>query len=161
MRDYGEERHWKQAARAIVKARIQSPIDTTAKLAQALAPLLRYKSNKKGINPLTLIFQGLRIAVNGELDVLEAFLPWAIGRLPPGKRLAVITFHSLEDRIVKQAFQWAAMDKVSTSGVGGVFLDKTPIAKIITRKPIICTDEEARENPRARSAKLRILEKLP
>lgn len=158
-RDYGEEKQWRQAARAIVKARAVKPMKTTLDLAEVLKPALFFKA-KKGINPLTLVFQGLRICVNGELEVLENILPEAISLLSPGGRLAVITFHSLEDRIVKNAFRFAASDKFDTSGIAGVFLDKDPVVKILTRKPVGPSDEELGLNPRSRSAKLRVVEKL-
>ncbi len=157
-RDYGEEKQWRLAARTIVKAREEKPIRTTRELVAVLNPIFSWK--KKGINPLTLIFQGLRIAVNRELDVLEKLLPQALERLNPGGRLSVISFHSLEDRIVKNLFRYAADDKVSTSGIGGVFLDKKPTIEQVTRKPIVPTDEEIQVNPRSRSAKLRVAEKL-
>lgn len=158
-RDYGEERKWRVAARGIVQARFEKPFVTTTDLATVLKPLFPWNP-KKGINPLTLIFQALRIAVNDELGRLSAFLSKAIDALAPGGRLAVISFHSLEDRMVKQAFQLAASDKWDTSGIGGVFQDKDPTVAIITRKPIIATDAEIDLNPRSRSAKLRVVEKL-
>jgi 16S rRNA (cytosine1402-N4)-methyltransferase len=98
--------------------------------------------------------------VNAELEVLETVIPEAIELLNSGGRLAVISFHSLEDRIVKNAFRFAADDKMSTSGIGGMFLDKDPIVKLITRKPIVPSDEEIETNPRSRSAKLRVIEKI-
>jgi 16S rRNA (cytosine1402-N4)-methyltransferase len=158
LRDYGEEKQWKQAARTIVRARTEKPITTTKQLADVLMPIFRKPF--KSINPLTLIFQGLRICVNRELEVLEKILPLAISRLKPGGILAVISFHSLEDRIVKNIFRFAASDKHNTSGIGGVFLDKTPEVKILTKKPLQAEDEELAENPRSRSAKLRVIEKL-
>lgn len=158
LRDYGEEKQWRQAARVILKAREEKPIRTTKELAAVLNPIFSWK--KKGINPLTLIFQGLRIAVNRELDVLEKMLPQALNCLSPGGRLSVISFHSLEDRIVKNVFRYEADDKESSSGIGGVFIDKKPTVKILTRKPIVPTEEEIASNPRSRSAKLRVVEKL-
>lgn len=160
-RDYGEERQWKAAARTIVNARETKPFITTHDLKSVLYPVLS-RFAKKGIHPLTLIFQGLRICVNSELEVLENFLPKAIDFLAPGGRLAVISFHSLEDRIVKDQMRLAASDKWETSGLGGgLFRDKKPSVKLITKKPIIPTEEEIKKNPRSRSAKLRIAEKLP
>lgn len=157
-RDYGEEKQWRTAARAIVTARSTTPIMTTHELANILRPHFFWK--KKGVNPLTLIFQALRICVNRELEVLENFIPKAIDRLSAGGRLAIISFHSLEDRIVKNAFRYAASDKESSSGIGGVFLDKDPVAVLVNRKPLCPQDEEIAANPRSRSAKLRVLEKL-
>lgn len=158
LREYGEEKQWRMAARAIVSAREKEPIRTTKQLAAILNPLFSWK--KKGINPLTLIFQGLRIAVNRELDVLASMLPQALDCLVKGGRLSVISFHSLEDRIVKNCFRYAADDKENTSGLGGIFLDKEPMIQILTRKPVSPSDEEIQSNPRSRSAKLRVVEKL-
>lgn len=156
-RRYGEEPQSKRAARMIVEARKHHPIKTTLQLATLLEPLVpRYKQR---IHPATLVFQALRIAVNDELGVLEAILPVALNLLKPQGILAVITFHSLEDRIVKEFFREQASDKVSTSGIGGMFIDKEPTVKILTRKPITAQEDEIAENPRSRSAKLRAVEK--
>lgn len=158
-RDFGEEKQWKAAVRAIVKSRLTRPFKTTQDLVDVLVPALRFKA-KKGINPATLVFQALRIAVNRELEVLEKVLPIAFSLLTPGGRLAIITFHSLEDRLVKNYFRFVASDKYDTSGIGGMFLDKTPEGTILTRKPIGPEEKEIQENPRSRSAKLRVIEKL-
>lgn len=154
---YGEEKKWRLAAHTIVQARQKAPILTTFALAAVLKPIFPWK--KKGVNPLTLIFQALRICVNRELEVLEKVLPLAIELLKPGGRLAVISFHSLEDRLVKNIFRQAASDKVDTIGIGGLFLDKEPTVDLITRKPICASEEEIGKNPRSRSAKLRVIEK--
>ena len=156
--DFGEEKQGRQAARAIVKARLHKPLKTTKDLATVLYPVLKAKA-KKTINPLTLVFQALRIVVNGELEALEKVLPQAIQRLRPGGRLAVISFHSLEDRLVKNIFQYEASDKENTSGLAGLFIDKTPSVTLVTRKPLMATDNEIAQNPRSRSAKLRVVEK--
>lgn len=158
-REYGEEKKWRLAAHAIVQARKQKPILTTLDLVEVLKPFFPWNP-KKGINPLTLIFQALRIAVNQELNVLEIFLPKAIDYLSESGRLAVISFHSLEDRITKNAMRLAASDKWNTSGIGGLFQDKKPIVSLTTKKPIGPTEEEVELNSRSRSAKLRIVEKL-
>lgn len=157
-RVYGEEKKWRAAARAIIYARKENPIRTTQELVAVLQRVL-YK--QKGIHPATLIFQGLRICVNRELEVLEKVLPEAIEWLAPEGRMGVITFHSLEDRIVKQIFRFSASDKENTVGFAGVFLDKEPIVSSVTRKPLVAGLEEIRMNPRSRSAKLRVIEKLP
>lgn len=150
-RDYGEVKPWRKCAALVVEAR---PYRTTEDLVRVLEPfLMRFK--KPGLHPLTLVFQGLRIAVNSELDVLRETLPVAIDKLNPGGVIGVISFHSLEDRIVKNTLRFAASDKYDTSGVGGVFHDKEPLVDIITRKPITATEDEMEENPRSRSAKLR------
>jgi 16S rRNA (cytosine1402-N4)-methyltransferase len=157
-REYGEEKQWRAAARVIVNAREEQSIETTHELANILKPIFFWK--KKGINPLTLIFQALRICVNRELEVVEKIIPEAISCLSSGGRLAIISFHSLEDRIVKNAFRYAASDKEDTFGIGGVFINKTPLVKMVTRKPIEASDQEVARNPRSRSAKLRVIEKI-
>lgn len=157
-RDYGEEKQWRRAARAIVQARNVKPFATTHDLVNVLHPVL-YRLCKKGLHPLTLVFQALRICVNRELAVIEAILPIAVKRLAPQGRLAVITFHSLEDRIVKHTFQDYASDKVDTAGIGGMFLSKEPLVDLRTRKPIVASEEEISINPRSRSAKLRVAQK--
>lgn len=158
-RDYGEEKQWRAAARAIVQARQGKPFTKTSDLKAVLLPVLA-RHAKKGIHPLTLTFQALRICVNRELEVLEAFLPKAFNFLAPGGRLAVISFHSLEDRIVKTEMRLAASDKWETSGLSGLFRDKTPTVKLVTKKPLEASEEEIQMNPRSRSAKLRVVEKL-
>jgi 16S rRNA (cytosine1402-N4)-methyltransferase len=162
LRDYGEERHWRAAAHAIVLARQQRPLVTTTDLKNVLMPVLARYRKKKDIHPLTLVFQALRICVNRELDVLKQVLVTAIDLLAPKGRLCVISFHRLEDRLVKTAMQWAGSDKWDTAGLGGsgLFQNKTPTVQLITKKPIEPSEEEKRLNPRCRSAKLRVIEKL-
>lgn len=155
---YGEEKQSRRAAYAICKARELKPFETTLELASCIEKSI--KKIKWDIHSATKIFQALRIAVNGELDHLENLLPQAVKLLNQGGRLAVITFHSLEDRIVKQSFAYHASDKESTSGIGGMFLSKEPILKLVTRKPQEADETEVRSNPRSRSAKLRVIEKL-
>ncbi len=159
-RDYGEEKHWRLAARLIVQAREQRLLETTKDLSNLLWPVLaRY--SKKSIHPLTLIFQALRICVNQELEVLEQFLAKAMDCLAPKGRLAIISFHSLEDRMVKTQMRLAASDKWETSGLGGgLFRDKKPTVALMTKKPIEPSEEECQLHPRSRSAKLRVVEKL-
>lgn len=152
---YGEEKQARKIARAICKER---PFYRTLELAKCIAGHVKRK--RWDIHPATQTFQALRIAVNKELERLEQFLIAALQALKSGGRLAVITFHSLEDRIVKQRFVYEASDKESTSGIGGVFLSKEPRIKILTKKPIEASEEEVKLNPRSRSAKLRVIEKL-
>jgi 16S rRNA (cytosine1402-N4)-methyltransferase len=159
-RDFGEERYWRRAAKEICKKRKEHPIETTFALKECLDPIWPAYRKRQGIDPITKIFQALRIEVNGELDCVTNFLPQAIDLLNPGGRLAVISFHSLEDRLVKRAFQEASSDKVSTSGRGGVFLDKEPIVRAVSRGAIAPSEKEIAVNRRSRSAKLRIIEKL-
>lgn len=157
---YGEEPKAFLAAKAICKARNEKPIATTKDLADLIEKALGKNYKKLHLHPATLIFQALRLAVNRELEVLEKALPLALSLLKPKGRLAVISFHSLEDRIVKQFFQQEALDKERTSGLSGLFIDKDPTIKILSRKPLIADDEEIKLNPRSRSAKLRVIEKI-
>jgi len=143
-RDYGEERQARRAAEAIVLARKKRRIETTAELIEIVKPVLKWGK----IHPATLIFQALRIVVNDELGELERGLDVAIKRLSPGGRLAVISFHSLEDRIVKHRLR----DDVGTKWEPGML-------KILTKKPILPSEIECKQNPRSRSAKLRVAEK--
>jgi len=142
---FGEERYSRRVARAIVNARTEAPIDTTGRLAAIVRRAVPHRGHQR-IDPATRTFQALRIWVNRELDGLDAFLAAAARRLVSGARLAVITFHSLEDRIVKHAFR--AMEK---AGEG---------LRIVTKRPLSPQDEEVARNPRARSAKLRAIERL-
>lgn len=159
LRDYGEDKQWRALAKAIVAGRQKEKITTTTQLVDLLMPLLGWR-RQKGIHPLTLVFQALRIAVNDELGVLKRVLPQAIDLLAPQGRLAVISFHSLEDRIVKMTFRTAASDKDESSGLEGLFIDKQPLVSMITHRPLIATEDEIEANPRSRSAKLRVVEKL-
>lgn len=157
-RDYGEEKQWRLAAYLIVQARNERALRTTLDLDKILTHRLKAKS-KKGLHPLTLLFQALRIAVNDELGAIEEVLPKALKSLNPGGRLAVISFHSLEDRIVKNFFRYEADDKEETSGLAGLFRDKEPSIERITHKPIVADLSEMDLNPRSRSAKLRVVQK--
>ncbi|PIT88280.1 MAG: 16S rRNA (cytosine(1402)-N(4))-methyltransferase [Candidatus Magasanikbacteria bacterium CG10_big_fil_rev_8_21_14_0_10_36_32] len=146
---FGEEKFSREIASAIVTARKKNPIETTGQLNEIILDVYRTKLQTEkevpwvgGLHPATKVYQALRVAVNRELEMLSMSLPQAIEVLAPQGRLAVITFHSLEDRIVKQYFQ--------TLG------DK---CVVINKKPIIAGEEELKNNPRARSAKLRIIEK--
>jgi 16S rRNA (cytosine1402-N4)-methyltransferase len=165
---YGEETHSRRIARAIVAAR---PLRTTAELAEVVADGLNRPAGGRGgrfkpsgrIHPATKTFQALRIAVNDELGALEAALPQAVGVLAAGGRVAVITFHSLEDRIVKQFMQREARDCVCPPELPLVGLCRCghqATVRIITRKPIPPDEGEVIANPRSRSAKLRIAERL-
>lgn len=151
---YGEERFGRQIARSIIKNR---PFDTTTQLASVIEKSVP-RQKKQGIHPATRVFQALRIAVNDELTVIERVLPKAIDLLRPGGRLAVISFHSLEDRIVKHVFKEASTEIISPPGM--MLEEKRASVKLLTRKPIVADDEEINLNPRSRSAKLRVVEKL-
>ena len=152
---YGEERRSRQVARAIVKAR---PIETTQELAQLVARAVR--GGRQDIHPATKTFQALRIAVNQELEALETVLPQAVASLNPGGRLAVIAFHSLEDRRVKQFFRQESRDCICPPRQPICTCEHIATIREITRRPIMPQEEEIQENPRARSARLRVAEKI-
>lgn len=158
----GEEPQAGRIARAIVDARQKSPIDTTAQLAalveKAYPPAWRAKARR---HPATRTFQALRMAVNDELGELRRFLDAILGRLSLGGRLAVISFHSLEDRIVKSELAAAAKGCDCPPSFPVCVCGKKPLVKLVPRKPILPSARELEENPRARSAKLRVAEKLP
>jgi 16S rRNA (cytosine1402-N4)-methyltransferase len=152
---YGEERKSRQVARAIVNAR---PIHTTTQLAQVVARTT--SGGHSGIHPATRTFQALRIAVNGELDALEEVLPQTVSALAPGGRLAVISFHSLEDRIVKQFIRQESRDCICPPRQPVCTCGHKATLREITVKPIRPQEDEIRNNPRSRSARLRIAERI-
>lgn len=152
---YGEEKHSRKLVREIVKKR---PFKTTQELADVIAEAMPNRHKLK-IHPATRIFQALRIAVNDELQSVEKALPIAIDMLKSGGRLAVISFHSLEDRIVKRIFKEASTEIVAPPGMASIE-EKKAIVKLITRKPIIPSGAEIEANPRSRSSKLRVVEKI-
>jgi 16S rRNA (cytosine1402-N4)-methyltransferase len=154
---YGEERHSRRIAAAIVRAR---PLYSTAALAAVVARAVPRSRDTARIHPATRTFQALRIAVNGELDALRAALPCAVDLLKPGGRLAVISFHSLEDRIVKEFMRDAARDFAPDPAHPRGGVPVVPRLRLITRKPITTDDAEVAANPRARSARLRVAERL-
>lgn len=156
LRDYGEERRARRIARAIVES---SPLHTTGALVAAIEQAAPRNPRDK-IHPATRTFQALRIAVNDELGALERTLPDAITLLKPGGRLAVISFHSLEDRIVKTFIRRESRDCICPPEQPICTCDHRASLRIITRKPIRATEDEIAANPRARSAKLRIAERL-
>ena len=159
LREWGEEPMAKRIARAIVEARGERPIETTTQLAEIVRSVKKRRPHDR-IDPATLTFQALRIAVNGEIEGLEQFVRDAVDRLMPGGVIAVISFHSLEDRVVKQTFR-------SLEG-RCVCPPRMPICKcgavkkvdVVTRHPIEANEEEVARNPRARSAKLRVARRV-
>ncbi|HVN16873.1 MAG TPA: 16S rRNA (cytosine(1402)-N(4))-methyltransferase RsmH [Anaerolineales bacterium] len=151
---YGEERDSRKIARAIVNAR---PLHTTRELAAVIEKVL---PRRGGIHPATRTFQALRIAVNEELAAVENVLPLAVAGLRSGGRLAVISFHSLEDRLVKDFFRRESKDLINPPYERIYEVERKATLKEINRKPITPAEEEVKENPRARSAKLRVAEKL-
>jgi 16S rRNA (cytosine1402-N4)-methyltransferase len=159
-RELGDERHARRVARAIGAQREQRPFATTRQLAELIERLLP-RSGKK-THPATRVFQALRIAVNDEIGSLEKGLAVALGIMKPGARLVVITFHSLEDRIVKQFGRSLARDYTFAGPVDVPELrqPRVPELKWVTRKPITPGEAELAENPRSRSAQLRVMEKI-
>ena len=152
---YGEDKFSRRIARAIVGNR---PFSTTLQLANVIEKTTGRSSGK--IHPATRSFQALRIATNGELQALENFLPQAISALKPGGRLAVISFHSLEDRIVKQFFRKESSDCICPPDQPVCTCGHKASIKEITRRPLTANEEEIDANPRARSARLRVAEKI-
>lgn len=155
---YGEERRSRAIARRIVESRRRAPIERTAELAQLVASVIHGRPG--GIHPATRTFQALRIAVNDELGSLEAVLPAALALLAPGGRIAVISFHSLEDRIVKHFFQAEERGCICPPEVPACVCGRSPRLRILTRHPVTAGDDELARNPRARSAKLRVAERI-
>lgn len=160
IRDYGEEKWASRIADFIVRHRETQEIATTGQLADIIKAAIPAAARREGPHPAKRTFQALRIAVNRELEVLEKLLGTAPEILSPGGRIAVITFHSLEDRIVKKAFQEQAQGCICPRDFPQCVCGIRPKMKIITRKPVTPSAGELDENPRARSAKLRVAEKL-
>jgi 16S rRNA (cytosine1402-N4)-methyltransferase len=158
--DYGEERYAPKIAAAICSRREEKPIRTTLELVDIIRGAMPAAALREKQHPAKRSFQAIRIAVNDELNSVAKVMEDAIPRLNPGGRLAVITFHSLEDRIVKNAMANAAKGCTCPPSFPVCVCGKKPQVKIITRKPIVSGDEELERNPRARSAKLRICEKI-
>lgn len=156
---YGEEKYAYSIAKGIVRARGDKPIETTLELAGIVRDNVPQKVRRDG-HPARKTFQAIRIAVNRELEALEKGLEAAYELLSPSGRLCVITFHSLEDRVVKQFMKDKAQGCTCPKDLPVCVCGNTPKVKLITRKPILPSDEELSRNPRARSAKLRIAEKL-
>ena len=157
--EYGEERYAPAIAKAIVRAREDKPLETTLELVDIIKSAMPPAALREKQHPAKRSFQAIRIAVNGELDALPPMLRAAVEGLNPGGRLAVITFHSLEDRIVKRTLQDMARGCTCPPNFPVCVCGKKPKVKLITRKPIVSGEEELAENPRARSAKLRVAEK--
>lgn len=157
---YGEEKFSKQIARKIEAARAVKPIETTGELVEIIKDAIPAPARRKGGHPAKRIFQAIRIAVNDELSVFEQSLNQAIELLNHGGRISVITFHSLEDRICKAAFKKASETPDLPPGLPIIPEEFKPVLKVITRKPITASEEELEYNNRARSAKLRVAEKL-
>lgn len=156
---YGEESWAKRIVEFIVKAREQKTIETTFELVEIIKAAIPKQVRRDGGHPARKTFQALRIAVNDELGVLERTVPKMVRRLRVGGRLAIITFHSLEDRIVKQSFKELYQDCICPPDIPNCICDKRREIEIITRKPIVASKTELEKNYRARSAKLRVAER--
>ncbi len=154
---YGDERHSRRYARAIIAAR---PVTTTTELAAIIEKEAPGYVRRKRIHPATQVFQALRIAVNGELDELERGLPAAVGLLRAGGRVGVISFHSLEDRFVKNYFRDLSRNCVCPPQQPVCTCEAQARVRLVTRKPVAPTEAEAEDNPRSRSARFRVAEKL-
>lgn len=156
--EYGEEHHARRVARRIVEARAQAPIETTGRLADIVSRASPPGSGER-IHPATRVFQALRIAVNDELGRLQRALPQSVGTLQAGGRLVVISFHSLEDRIVKQFMRVESQGCICPPDLPVCVCNHNPTLRTLTRKPVEADAVERSENPRARSAKLRAAER--
>ncbi len=157
---YGEERCAGAIAEKLVRRREERPIETTLELVDVIRSAMPPAALREKQHPAKRSFQAIRCAVNGELEAIGQMLDGALERLAPGGRLAVISFHSLEDRLVKTAFQGWAKGCTCPPDFPVCVCGKTPSAKLVNRKPILPSPEELERNPRSRSAKLRVAEKL-
>ncbi len=160
LKDYGEERWSKRIAQFIVDARKEQPIRTTGELVGIIKKAIPKKAREDGPHPAKRSFQAIRIEVNGELEILEKTINDAVDHLHTGGRLCVITFHSLEDRIIKQTYKTLEDPCICPKDFPVCVCGRKPKIRVLTRKPIVPGPEELDANPRARSAKLRIAEKI-
>jgi 16S rRNA (cytosine1402-N4)-methyltransferase len=158
--NYGEDRFAPRIASAIVKQREIKPIETTGELVGLIKGAIPAAARESGHHPAKRTFQAIRIEVNGELAIIEPTIKDAVSMLKPGGRIAIITFHSLEDRIVKQTFAELSSGCTCPKNFPVCVCGNVPKVKIISKKPILPSDEELAVNPRSRSAKLRVAEKL-
>lgn len=158
LREYGEEPMARRIARAIADARAEAPVETTARLAEIVRGVKRARPHE--IDPATLTFQAIRIAANEELVGLDRFVDDAVSVLEPGARVAVISFHSLEDRIVKRAFRRLEGECTCPPGMPVCGCGATQLVEVLTGRPVTASEEEIERNPRSRSAKLRVAERV-
>ncbi len=159
IRDYGEDRFAKNIAKHIVQARERKPVETTKELADIVRGAIPMKVQVTGGHPAMRTFQAIRIALNGELTVLENSIDTMIRLLKPGGRLSIITFHSLEDRIVKNGFRRNEHPCICPPDFPVCVCGRKSLGEVVTKKPILPTEEEIRVNPRSHSAKLRVFER--
>ena len=160
LRDFGEERFAPRIAREICRRRQSAPIGTTLELVDANKAAIPAAARRHGHHPARKTFQAIRIEVNHELDALQEGLEAAIRWLNPGGRVCVISYHSLEDRIVKRIFQKRSQGCTCPPDIPVCVCGNVPYVKVVTRKPLEAGDEEVARNPRARSAKIRVAERL-
>ncbi len=160
LREFGEEKYALAIAKRIARAREQQPVETTGQLVEIIKSAIPPSARYEGGHPAKRTFQAIRIAVNSELDNLSRCLDTAFGRLAPGGRFAIITFHSLEDRMVKQKFAAYCKGCVCPPDFPVCVCGHTPEGRLVNKKPIEPDEEERQQNSRSHSAKLRILEKL-
>ncbi len=158
--EYGEERWASRIAEFIVAARGRRPIETTGDLVKVIKDAIPASARRKGGHPAKRTFQALRIEVNRELDALDRALRSAVRWLAPGGRVAVISYHSLEDRLTKSIFTELARGCICPPDLPVCTCGHEPVLRIVTKRPIVPTEEEIAENPRARSAKLRVAERI-
>lgn len=160
IKDYGEERFAKRIANFIINRRVEKPIETTFQLVDIIKAAIPAKARREGPHPAKRTFQAIRIEVNSELKILNKTIEDGVNRLNKGGRMAIITFHSLEDRIVKLKFRELDNPCICPKGFPICVCGKKSIVKLISRKGIAPSKEEIEENPRSRSAKVRVIEKL-
>lgn len=160
IKDYGEERFAKRIANCILNRRAENPIKTTFELVDIIKAAIPARMRRDGPHPAKRTFQAIRIEVNSELKILNKTIEDGVNRLNKGGRMAIITFHSLEDRIVKLKFRELENSCTCPKGFPICACGKSPVVKAISKKGIAPTEKEIEENPRSRSAKLRIIEKL-
>ena len=159
IKDYGEDNWAKRIAKFIVEGRAEKPIETTGELVDIIKKAIPKKARIDGPHPAKRTFQAIRIEVNNELGVITKMIDDACSIMNPGGRICIITFHSLEDRIVKNEFKYLSLDCICPPEMPFCQCDKVSEVKVITRKPILPSAEEIEMNPRSRSAKLRVAEK--
>lgn len=160
IKEYGEENWSRRIAKFIVEAREESPIQNTGELVEIIKKAIPKKARIDGPHPAKRTFQAIRIEVNNELGVITSLIRDVASIMNKGGRICIITFHSLEDRIVKNEFKYLAIDCICPPELPMCQCDKEKEVKVITRKPILPSDEEVEVNPRSRSAKLRVAEKI-
>ena len=160
LRRYGDEKYAREIAREICRRREEKPIETTVGLVDAIKAAIPAAARRHGHHPARKSFQAIRIVVNRELDVLERGLEAAVRWLNPGGRICVISYHSLEDRIVKHIFQEMSRGCTCPPELPVCVCGNVPTLRVITRKPLVASADEVKRNPRARSAKIRVAERL-